>query len=132
MGLTYYGPIDGHDVARMVEIFRRVRSLKGPILLHVITRKGKGYAPAEANPEKFHGIGPFDAATGTAPAPAPGTPPAYTSVFSDTMLELGALRKACRLHGRHAGRHGDEGVRREIPVRYFVAASEGRGLLAAG
>jgi len=135
MGLTYYGPIDGHDVARMVEIFRRVRSLKGPILLHVITRKGKGYAPAEANPEKFHGIGPFDAATGTAPAPAPGTPPAYTSVFSDTMLELGALRKD--LVGITAAMPDGTGMKafgERYPDRYFdVGIAEGHaGCMAAG
>jgi 1-deoxy-D-xylulose-5-phosphate synthase len=88
LGLRYYGPIDGHDLPTLIEIFKRVKELKGPIMLHVVTQKGKGYAPAEENPEKFHGISVFDKQTGkTAAAAAPGAP-AYTKVFSDAMVEL--------------------------------------------
>ena len=89
MGLRYYGPIDGHDLKTLVEIFRRVKQLKGPVLLHVVTTKGKGYAPAEENPEKYHGVPMFDKETGmTVTPPTPGTPPSYTKVFGDAMIEL--------------------------------------------
>lgn len=135
MGLTYYGPINGHDVATLVEIFRRVRELKGPILLHVITRKGKGYAPAEANPEKFHGVGPFDPATGKSASPAPGSAPSYTQVFSDAMLDLAERRQdlvaitAAMADGTGLKRFGEK-----YPQRYFdVGIAEGHaGCMAAG
>jgi 1-deoxy-D-xylulose-5-phosphate synthase len=135
MGFTYFGPINGHDVATMVEIFRRVREIKGPILLHVITRKGKGYAPAEANPEKFHGIGVFDPATGQSAASAQGTPPSYTQVFSDTMLELAEMRKD--LVGITAAMPDGTGLKafgEKYPDRYFdVGIAEGHaGCMAAG
>jgi len=135
MGFTYFGPINGHDVSTMVEIFRRVREIKGPILLHVITRKGKGYAPAEANPEKFHGIGVFDPATGQSAPTAPGTPPSYTQVFSDTMLELAEKRKD--LVGITAAMPDGTGLKafgERYPERYFdVGIAEGHaGCMAAG
>jgi 1-deoxy-D-xylulose-5-phosphate synthase len=93
MGLRYYGPLDGHDLKTLVEIFRRVKELKGPVLLHVITTKGKGYAPAEENPEKYHGVTVFDKETGmTQSPPQPGAPPSYTKVFGDAMVELAKSR----------------------------------------
>ncbi len=89
LGLRYYGPIDGHDLLTLVEIFKRVKELKGPIMLHVITQKGKGYGPAEENPEKFHGVTVFDKVTGkTTAATGPAVAPAYTKIFGDTMIEL--------------------------------------------
>ncbi len=77
LGFRYYGPLDGHDVLTLVGIFRRVKELKGPVLLHVVTQKGKGYAPAEENPEKFHGVAVFDRQTGkpSLPPPPPPRPP---------------------------------------------------------
>lgn len=88
LGLRYYGPIDGHNILTLVEIFKQVKQLKGPIMLHVVTQKGKGYAPAEENPEKFHGVSVFDKLTGkTAPA-IPSAVPSYTKVFGDTLIEL--------------------------------------------
>ncbi len=89
LGLRYYGPIDGHDLRTLVEIFKKVKQLKGPIMLHVVTRKGKGYSPAEENPEKFHGVTVFDKETGKSTAvPVTGAAPAYTKVFGDAMIEL--------------------------------------------
>jgi len=89
LGLRYYGPIDGHDVRTLVEIFRRVKELKGPIMLHVVTQKGRGYGPAEENPEKFHGVTVFDKLTGKSTVAAtPNAAPAYTKVFGDAMIEL--------------------------------------------
>ncbi|RJO68023.1 MAG: 1-deoxy-D-xylulose-5-phosphate synthase [Myxococcales bacterium] len=88
----YVGPVDGHDVDSMVEIFRRVRQMEGPILVHVVTEKGKGYPLAERDPERFHGVSPFDLATGR-PAAARGGPPTWTQVFGDAMLRLAAKHK---------------------------------------
>ena len=64
MGITYLGPIQGHNIPTMVRAFKEARKIEGPVLLHVITKKGKGYGPAEEKPEKFHGIGPFRVETG--------------------------------------------------------------------
>ncbi len=86
MGFRYIGPIDGHNLELLTEIFSQVRQMTGPILVHVHTKKGKGYLPAEEAPEKFHGIGKFDAATGECPKKEGA--PSYTSVFSDALIEL--------------------------------------------
>ena len=66
MGITYLGPVDGHDMRRLVRVLREARRVNHAVLVHVITKKGKGYAPAEENPSRFHGIGPFDIETGSA------------------------------------------------------------------
>lgn len=65
MGLTYLGPIDGHDIGRLVRAFKEARKVNGPVLLHILTQKGRGYVPAERHPARFHGAEPFDIATGT-------------------------------------------------------------------
>ena len=83
MGFYYIGPIDGHDLDRLVPVLRDVRDARQrPVLVHVVTEKGKGYAPAEAAADKFHGVGTFDVATGKAPPKKKGAP-SYTSVFAD-------------------------------------------------
>ena len=64
LGLKYFGPIDGHDIREMCETFEMAREFDGPVLVHVMTRKGKGYSKAEADPGMYHGIGPFDMDTG--------------------------------------------------------------------
>ncbi len=89
LGFQYFGPFDGHDLPGLVRTLRNVRDLPGPRLLHVITRKGKGYAPAEADPCTYHGVGPFDPATGRPRAPAPAGP-TYTRVFSDWVCDMAA------------------------------------------
>ena len=86
MGFRYIGPIDGHNLELLTEVFSQVRQMTGPILVHVHTKKGKGYLPAEEAPEKFHGIGKFDAATGE--CPKKDGAPSYTSVFSYALIEL--------------------------------------------
>ncbi len=84
----YVGPIPGHQIDNLVETFQNVRDFShGPVLIHVITKKGKGYAPAEENPGDYHGVGPFDIATG-APVPAPEAPITYTRCFGDTLVHL--------------------------------------------
>jgi 1-deoxy-D-xylulose-5-phosphate synthase len=89
LGFNYIGPIDGHDTDALVKTLRNLRALSGPQLLHVVTRKGKGYRPAENNPCKFHGVGQFDPATGQSPAGAASSP-TYTQVFSDWICDMAA------------------------------------------
>lgn len=84
LGFTYLGPIDGHNIGALQKILRRARTYKGPVLIHVVTKKGKGYGPAEAEPAKFHGLGAFDAKTGAVPVASR----TYTDVFSDTICAL--------------------------------------------
>ncbi len=85
MGFTYVGPIDGHNVNQLINILAKVKSLKGPVLLHVVTKKGKGYKFAEEEPTKFHGIGPFDVETGK---PISLKKVTYTEVFSKAIVRL--------------------------------------------
>ena len=89
MGFKYFGPVDGHDLPGLLEILDVVKKEKGPVLLHVVTKKGKGYAPAEAEPNKFHGTGPFDVPTGKK-LTNPHAAPTYTEIFSKTMVQLAA------------------------------------------
>lgn len=86
LGFTYLGPIDGHNIRLLRQVFERAKMLPGPVLVHVTTKKGKGYPPAERNPDKYHGIGPFDLKTG---APySKGTAPTYTQVFGECICRL--------------------------------------------
>lgn len=86
LGFHYVGPIDGHNLSLLQEILQRVRAMSGPVLIHVHTTKGKGYLLAENQPEKFHGIGKFDPATGEV-IKKPG-PPSYTAVFGEAIVQL--------------------------------------------
>ncbi len=86
MGITYIGPIDGHNIPLMLKAFNAAAQAKGPALVHVITQKGKGYKYAETDPSKFHGIGPFDTATGLTTSEKSGR--SYTEVFSNKIVEL--------------------------------------------
>jgi 1-deoxy-D-xylulose-5-phosphate synthase len=87
MGFNYIGPIDGHDVKALVSTLRNLRKLKGPQFLHVVTRKGKGYAPAEADPIKWHGPGPFDPASGTI-FKEKSTGPSYSQIFGQWLCDM--------------------------------------------
>ena len=86
LGFTYLGPIDGHDQALLEQLLTQAKNKKGPVLVHVVTRKGKGYKPAEDNPDIFHGVGPFDAETGKIIKKS--APPTYTAVFGETLCSL--------------------------------------------
>jgi len=89
LGFDYVGPLDGHDLPQLIEVFKNINTLDGPLLVHIMTTKGKGYQPAEETPHKFHGVGAFDIETGKGAAkPAAKS---YTDVFGETMLELAAL-----------------------------------------
>ena len=87
MGFTYVGPIDGHNIRLMRDVFSEACMMDGPILVHVRTRKGRGYLPAETEPDKFHGVGKFDAATGAVKKDQ-SAPASYTSVFGNALIEL--------------------------------------------
>ncbi|MBW1722052.1 MAG: 1-deoxy-D-xylulose-5-phosphate synthase [Deltaproteobacteria bacterium] len=85
----YIGPIQGHRLDRLIEAFENTLHLDGPVLVHVLTVKGKGYPPAEKDPAHFHGVGSFEISTGSPPKPPTPKPPTYTEVFGNTMIELG-------------------------------------------
>jgi 1-deoxy-D-xylulose-5-phosphate synthase len=89
LGFEYIGPLQGHNIPQLVEVLRNVRSLEGPVLVHVMTTKGKGYPPAEENPDQFHGVGQFDIATGKVSG-GKGGPRSYTAIFGDTLVRLAA------------------------------------------
>lgn len=86
LGFHYVGPIDGHNLSLLQEILQRARAMSGPVLIHVHTTKGKGYLPAENQPEEFHGIGKFDPATGEVIKKP--SPPSYTAVFGEAIVQL--------------------------------------------
>ncbi len=132
-GFNYIGPIDGHDLDVLVETLRNIRELSGPQFLHVVTRKGKGYAPAETNPCLYHGVGRFDPEAGV--TEKVGGKPTYTQVFGDWLCDMAAADT--RLVGiTPAMREGSGLVRfsQEYPRRYFdVGIAEQHALtFAAG
>jgi 1-deoxy-D-xylulose-5-phosphate synthase len=86
LGFDYLGPLDGHDLPQLVEVFNNINQLDGPLLVHVMTTKGKGYKPAEDKPSKYHGVGVFDIATGKGASKAAAT--SYTDVFGETIVAL--------------------------------------------
>jgi 1-deoxy-D-xylulose-5-phosphate synthase len=134
MGLHYVGPIDGHDVCRLVAALRSLRERRGPQLLHVVTTKGKGYAPAEADPITWHGPGPFDPCTGVM-FKEKCRGPTYTQVFAQWLLES-AERDERVVAITPAMREGSGLVEfsRRFPLRYFdVGIAEQHAVtLAAG
>ena len=87
MGLTYLGPVDGHDMRQMMKLFNEAKRVEGPVIVHVLTQKGRGYEPASLHPDQFHGTGPFDIRTGRQLTVKKG--PSWTDVFSDVMVRLG-------------------------------------------
>lgn len=90
MGLTYLGPVDGHNIPQLIKTFQEAKRFEGPILVHVLTQKGRGYEPAMRHPARFHGAGPFDVKTGL---PVGKSNPTYTDVFSTVMRKMGDQRK---------------------------------------
>lgn len=87
LGYTYLGPIDGHDLNALQDVFHAAKKIDGPVLVHVLTKKGKGYAPAEESPNKFHGTGPYELDTGKKIA-NPNAPITYTEVFGNTLTDM--------------------------------------------
>jgi 1-deoxy-D-xylulose-5-phosphate synthase len=133
LGFNYFGPVDGHNLHALTRMLRNLRSLKGPRFLHVVTRKGKGYEPAEGDPCVYHGVTPFDPATGKMEKKPAGT--TYTKVFGDWLCDMAA--RDVRLVGiTPAMREGSGLVQfsQRYPNRYFdVGIAEQHALtFAAG
>jgi len=134
LGFRYFGPIDGHDLPLLVKTLGDIKSIKGPIMLHVATVKGKGYAPAEADAFNYHGVGRFDKVTGKAQKSST-TLPAYTKVFGDTMLELAAMNeKVVAITAAMSSGTGLDAFALKYPDRFFdVGIAEGHAAcFAAG
>jgi len=135
LGFSYFGPIDGHNLADLLSLIRNLQKLSGPRMLHIVTRKGKGYAPAEADACKFHGVGPFDPETGIVKPSGKTGMQSYTNIFSDWLVAKG--QQDSRLHAiTPAMREGSGLVRfsAELPERYHdVGIAEQHSVtLAAG
>jgi 1-deoxy-D-xylulose-5-phosphate synthase len=122
MGFNYIGPMDGHDVKALVRTLRNLKKLRGPQFLHVVTRKGKGYAPAEADPIKWHGPGPFDPASGTI-FKEKSSGPSYSQVFGEWLCDM-AERDPRIIGITPAMREGSGlvGFSKRFPERYFDVA----------
>jgi 1-deoxy-D-xylulose-5-phosphate synthase len=138
MGITYLGPIDGHDLKQLYRTFKEAQKMDNAVVVHVKTKKGKGYAPAEKNPAKFHGVGTFDYKTGEPLEKKEAD--TYTDVFAETMCELG--EKEPKLVAITAAMKNGTGLckfQEKFPDRFFdVGIAEGHavtfaaGLAAAG
>jgi 1-deoxy-D-xylulose-5-phosphate synthase len=133
LGLTYFGPVDGHNIAALKSTLRQAARMKGPVLVHVLTEKGKGYRYAEAAPERFHGIGPFDLSNGLPRSKKTG--PTYTEVFGRTMLKLAAENpKIVALTAAMTGGTGLSKFAKQFPHRFYdvgIAEQHATGLAAA-
>ena len=133
-GFNYIGPIDGHDIDTLVDTLSNIRQLQGPQFLHVVTQKGKGYSPAEDNPNKYHGVSKFDPQNGHSLAQGEQRP-SYTQIFGDWLVDMAAADK--RLIGITPAMCDGSGLNRfaeTYPQRYFdVGIAEQHALtFAAG
>ncbi len=138
LGLKYYGPIDGHDIATLIKTFEFLKTQDRPVLLHVLTQKGKGFEPALQKQKKFHGLGPYDPETGET---APTGRRTYSEVFADTLVKLANMNKKVvaitaampngtgldRFRPHHPDRYFDVGIAEEHAV-LFAAGMATRGL----
>ncbi len=132
-GLRYFGPIDGHNTQLLIQELEFCKRQEQPVLLHVLTKKGKGYEIAIDDPQTFHGCGPFDVATGKAPAKKPGTPPNYQDVFGEAMVRFCEVNNklvgitAAMPSGTSLGK-----LEKARPERYFdVGIAEEHGVVFA-
>ncbi|MDH5662438.1 MAG: 1-deoxy-D-xylulose-5-phosphate synthase [Elusimicrobiota bacterium] len=117
MGFSYLGPIDGHKVHYLIEIFQKVKDMKGPVLIHVVTKKGKGYQPAEREPIKFHGTAPFNILTGETEKSKIFS---YTEVFGRTLIDLArSNEKIIAITAAMPQGTGLDAFEKEFPKRYF-------------
>ena len=131
MGFTYFGPVDGHDTEDLIALLRLAKNINRPVLLHVMTQKGRGYLPAEKSPKKFHGIGKFDPATGEALSAKTKT---FSDAFGETMLELVKQdEKVCAITAAMPGGTGLLEVKKQFPKRLFdVGIAEEHAVSMAG
>jgi len=134
-GLRYIGPIDGHDLPKLIQTLAFAKTCEQPVVIHVLTQKGKGYEAAISQPEKFHGVGPYDIATGSSPIAKPGTPPNYQDVFGQALVKL--CQRDTTIVGITAAMPTGTGMKaleKALPKRYFDVgiAEEHAVLFAAG
>jgi 1-deoxy-D-xylulose-5-phosphate synthase len=135
MGLRYLGPIDGHNLPLLISTLEFAKTCDHPIVIHILTQKGKGFEAALKFPEKFHGLGPYDAKTGETPAPKNGAPPNYQDVMGKTLVKL--CQKNNTLVGITAAMPSGTGLKhleKAMPDRYFDVgiAEEHAVIFAAG
>ena len=138
MGITYLGPVDGHNISQLCKVFREAKKLDHAVLVHVLTKKGKGYKPAEKNPSRFHGVDPFDVTTGKSLKEKPY--PSYTEVFSRKLCQLAAERpNVVALTAAMPDGTGLSAFARHYPGRFFDvgiaeahAVTSAAGMAAAG
>jgi 1-deoxy-D-xylulose-5-phosphate synthase len=120
LGFRYFGPVNGHNIQKLIRILSEIKNLNGPILLHVITQKGKGYKPAEEDEQKLHGVTPFDKVTGKMYKSDKPQPPSYTKVFGEAVVQL--ARQNSKIVGITAAMPEGTGLnilKKEIPERFF-------------
>ena len=135
LGFNYIGPIDGHDIDMLTSTLENLKNISGPVFLHIVTRKGKGYAPAEKDPLAYHGVGPFDPSKDSLPKAAPSAHPTYTQVFGQWLCDM--AKQDERLLGITPAMREGSGLvafSKQFPDRYFdVAIAEQHAVtLAAG
>ncbi len=119
MGFGYLGPIDGHDLPQLIEVLKAIQQLKGPHVLHVVTKKGRGYEPAEADPIKYHGVTRFNPETGEM-VKSPGGPPTYTQVFGRTLVRMAEEDpKIVAITAAMPEGTGLDLFRKEFPKRFY-------------
>ena len=131
MGFSYMGPVDGHDIQRLTAVLREAREAKRPVLVHVHTVKGNGYAYALREPERFHGVPPFDPATGKVRKESGET---FSHVFGETLCQLARQDdRVCAITAAMADGTGLTDFAKEFPRRFFdVGIAEGHGVAMAG
>lgn len=131
MGFTYLGPVDGHDVENLIHLLKAAKDLHRPVLLHVLTKKGKGYSPAQEHPKLFHGIGKFDPVTGT---PENSSSPSFSDAFGEAMVALGeANERLCAITAAMPGGTGLLQFQKQFPRRTFdVGIAEEHAVSMAG
>ncbi|MFH1724461.1 MAG: 1-deoxy-D-xylulose-5-phosphate synthase [Elusimicrobiota bacterium] len=134
MGFAYFGPIDGHDVLQLVNVFRHIKHLKGPVLIHCVTKKGKGYSIAEKDPTRWHGTGKFELETGKKMKSAKPLPPTYTETFSKALVKLGEEDpRIVAITAAMPEGTGTDGFRERFPKRFFdVGLAEQHAVTFAG
>lgn len=134
LGFRYFGPVNGHNMHQLVKIFEQTKDLKGPILIHAITEKGKGYKPAEGHIQRLHASTPFDKVTGVAIKKA-GALPSYTKVFGEALAEIvKSNHKVVGITGAMPDGTGLDILQKQFPQNYFdVGIAEEHGVtFAAG
>ena len=133
MGFRYFGPVNGNDINEMIEVLESVKDVKGPVMLHVVTKKGKGYKPAEEKPTRFHGIGIFDVETGDSLGKSNAV--TFTKAFSDALVKLAAKdERITAVTAAMPEGTGLDAFRDKFPSRYFDVgiAEEHAATFAAG